>query len=344
MLKMPLMSGKEKAVELQPELIQNIHWSFARAQALNTAVELDLFTYLHQGGTSVEKIARHLGSTHRAVNIFLDALVGMGLLAKSRGQYKLTPETKTFLVKGESHYLGQFILGHSRVHEHWSKLTEVLKTGRPIESSADPEERTRFFKELVKTIFPVSFASGVILGKKLGMGKSLQNQKILDLGAGAAPWSLALALADSGARVVAVDFPEILEVAQAHIKKLHASRQFELRAGDFHLVPFEKEGYDLVILGHICHGEGEAGSKKLIKKSYDALKPGGKILIAEFLANDLKTGPEIPLLFAVNMLILTPQGDVFTPKDFKRWLNLAGFKKVSTLAVQYPCSVVVGTK
>jgi SAM-dependent methyltransferase len=109
-------------------------------------------------------------------------------------------------------------------------------------------------------------------------------------------------------------------------------------------VPFERNAYDLVILGHICHGEGEAGSRKLIKKCFDALKPGGRILIAEFLSNDLKTGPEIPLLFAVNMLLLTPQGDVFSAKDFKRWLNLGGFKKVSTLAVQYPVSVVVGIK
>jgi ubiquinone/menaquinone biosynthesis C-methylase UbiE len=153
-----------------------------------------------------------------------------------------------------------------------------------------------------------------------------------------------LALADSGARVTAVDFPDILEVAQSYIKKFHAVKQFELRAGDFHEIPFERQGYDLIILGHICHMEGEAGSRKLIKKAFDALKPGGRILIAEFLSNDLRTGPEIPLLFAINMLLFTPQGDVFSAKDFKRWLNLSGFKKVSNLAVQYPCGVVVGIK
>jgi SAM-dependent methyltransferase/predicted transcriptional regulator len=331
-------------MELQPELIQNIQWSFARSQILLSAVELDIFSLIHEGNSTIEKIARVLGSSHRAVRIFLDALVGMGLLGKTRNNYKLTPESKTFLAKGESQYLGPFILGSPLIRKGWENLTQVIKNGGPLESEDNPQERVQFFKELVKNIFPISFASGVILGKKLGVGRSLQNQKILDVGAGAAPWSLALALADSGARVTAVDFPDVLEVAQGFIKRFHAVKQYELRAGDFQEVPFERNAYDLVILGHICHGEGEAGSRKLIKKCFDALKPGGRILIAEFLSNDLKTGPEIPLLFAVNMLLLTPQGDVFSAKDFKRWLNLGGFKKVSTLAVQYPVSVVVGIK
>lgn len=338
------MSGKEKSVELQPELVQNIHWSFARSQVLLSAMELDIFSLIHAGNTTTEKIARPLGSNHRAVRILLDALVGIGLLGKTRGNYKLTPESKNFLVKGESQYLGQSVLGSPPFHRYWENLTQVVKNGHPLEATADPQERVQFFKELVKNIFPSSFASGIILGKKLGVGKSLQNQKILDVGAGAAPWSLALALADSGARVTAVDYPDILEVAQGFVKKFHALRQFEMRAGDFHGIHFERQGYDLVILGHICHGEGEAGSRKLIKKAFDALKPGGRILIAEFLTNDLKTGPEIPLLFAINMLLFTPQGDVFSAKDFKRWLNLSGFKKVSTLSVQFPCSVVVGIK
>jgi 2-polyprenyl-3-methyl-5-hydroxy-6-metoxy-1,4-benzoquinol methylase/predicted transcriptional regulator len=338
------MSGKEKSVELQPELIQNIHWSLARYQVLLSAMELDVFSLIHEGNSTIEKITRPLGSNHRAVRIFLDALVGMGLLGKTRNSYKLTPESKNFLVKGESQYLGQFLLGVAKSHRYWENLSQVIKSGQPLELFSDLQEKVQFFKELVKGIFPVSFSSGIILGKKLGMGRSLQNQKILDVGAGAAPWSLALALADSGARVTAVDFPDILEVAQGYVKKFHAVKQYEMRPGDYHEVPFERQAYDIIILGQICHMEGEAGSRKLIKKCHEALKPGGRILIAEFLTNELKTGPEIPLLFAINMLLFTPQGDVFSAKDFKRWLNLSGFKKVSTLSAQYPVNVVVGIK
>ncbi len=341
---MAFMSGKEKSVEIQPEKIMSLHWDFARASLLRTALELDIFTHLHEGQNTVEKINRILGGGLRSTRILLDALVGIGLLGKTRGNYKLSPESKTFLVKGELNYLGHFLLGDRQMDKYWEYLPNCLRKGKPISEMLDPELRNEFFKHLVKTLFPVSFASGVILGKKLGVGKSLKKLKILDLGCGAAPWSLAFALADSNSNVVAVDFPEILEIAQAHAKRFHVTSQFEFRAGDFHQVEWERQSYDIIFLGHICHGEGEMGTRKLIKRAFEALKPGGRLLIAEYVANDLRTGPEIPLMFGLVMLLFTEHGDIFSVKELKRWLNLAGFKKVSAQAVQFPVTVVVGVK
>lgn len=341
---MGAMSGKEKSVDIQPELIMNLHWGFARSQVLTTAMELDIFSQIHSGKTNVEKVARAIRSPLRSTRIFLDALVGMGLLGKTRGAYKLVPESKAFLVKGESNFLGNFLLNIDGHCKYWAQLTKSVRMGKPIEDNSTPEQRTAFFKDLVKGIFSTSFASAVILGKKLGIGKSLKGNKILDLGCGAAAWSLAFALADQNAQIVAVDFPEVLEVAQNYVKRLRATKQYEFQGGDYHELDLGKADYDIIILGHICHMEGEAGSRKLIKRCYDALKPGGKLLVAEFVANDLKTGPEIPLMFALNMILFTEQGDVFSTKEIKRWLNLAGFKKVSAQAVQYPVTVVVATK
>lgn len=338
------MSGKEKSVEIQPELIQNINMGFAKSQVLSSAVELDIFSIINEGNHTPEKVARALGSPLRSVRMFLDALVGVGLLNKTRGNYKLTSESKTFLVKGESDYLGAFLQGSTDRHAKWSALTKVVKSGRPIEEFSEPEKVKSFFKDLVKTIFPVSYASGVILSKKLGVGKTLKNLQVLDIGCGAAPWSLAFANVDTSTKVLGLDFPEIIEIAQSYVKRFHATKQFEFQGGDYHEIPFGKGKYDAIILGHICHGEGEGGTRKLFKRCHEALRPGGKLLVAEFIANDLRTGPELPLLFAMNMLLFTEQGDVFTAKELKRWLSLVGFKKISTQAVQYPASVMVATK
>lgn len=338
------MSGKEKSVEHQPELIQNIHWGFAKTQILASAVELDIFSRIHEGNYALEKIARAIGSPLRSTRIFLDALVGMGLLNKTRGNYKLTTESKTFLVKGESDYLGAYLMGPDQRFKAWLGLTPAVKAGRPGEDFLDVEQRKNFFKELVKALFPVSYASAVILCKKLGVGKTLQGLKVLDVGCGAAPWSLAFAMADSSTKVMALDYPEILEIAQGYVKRFHATKQFEFQGGDFHELSLGRESYDAIVLGHICHGEGENETRKLFKRCFEGLKAGGRLLVAEFIANDLRTGPEIPLMFAINMLLFTEQGDVFTGKELKRWLNLVGFKKISSQAVQYPTAVIVATK
>lgn len=344
MNKMADMSGKEKSVEIQPQLLQNIHWGGAASLILSSAIEIDVFTAINAGNGTVEKIARAVGIPLRPARMLLDALVGLEVLGKARGAYKLTPESKAFLVKGESNYLGAALLASQERIQDWFKLTTSLKNGRPIEKSLSPADKTLFFTELVKAIFPVSYASGVILCKKLGVGKSLKGLKVLDVGCGSAAWSIAFALADSGSQVTGLDFPEVLEVAKNYVQRFRLQKQYEFKPGDYHQVDFGNATYDAVILGHICHMEGEVGTKKLFKKAFDALRPGGKLLVGEFIANDLRTGPQLPLMFAMNMLLYTEHGDVFTAKDLKRWMDFTGFKKVSAQAVQYPATVMVGTK
>lgn len=338
------MSGKEKSVELQPELLQNLAWGHEASMILSAAIDLDVCTAINAGNSSLEKIARALNIPLRPARMLLDALVGMEVLGKARGAYKLTPESKAFLVKGEPDYLGVALHVNSTRAMDWFKLLSALKTGRPLEKSVAPEDRKTFFAELVKEIFPVSFASGVILCKKLGVGKSLKGMKVLDVGCGSAAWSIAFALADNTSQVVGLDYPEVLEVAKNYVQRFRLQKQFEFQGGDYHHTEFGHSSYDVIILGHICHMEGEAGTKKLFKKCFDALKPGGKLLVAEFIANDLRTGPKLPLMFAMNMLMYTEQGDVFTAKELKRWLDFTGFKKVSAQAVQYPAAVIAATK
>jgi hypothetical protein len=47
-----------------------------------------------------------------------------------------------------------------------------------------------------------------------------------------------------------------------------------------------------------------------LRKVAQALKPGGTVAIAEFIANHERTGPPQALLFAVNMLVNSEEGDV----------------------------------
>ena len=78
---------------------------------------------------------------------------------------------------------------------------------------------------------------------------------------------------------------------------------------------FGRDQYDLVILGHIIHSEGEKHGQELIRKSCAALRPCGMLLIAEFVPNDSRTEPSFPLLFGLNMLLQTEEGNVFTLCD-----------------------------
>ena len=103
-------------------------------------------------------------------------------------------------------------------------------------------------------------------------------------------------------------------------------------------------GYDIATLGHILHTEGVERSRRLLKKTFNALKSGGAIAIGEWLVNDERTEPVAGLIFAVNMLVHSEQGDTFSFSEIKSWLEEAGFKNARTVEAPGPSPLVLATK
>jgi hypothetical protein len=68
------------------------------------------------------------------------------------------------------------------------------------------------------------------------------------------------------------------------------------------------------------------------------------LLIAEYVPNDTRTGPAMPLLFGLNMLLQTEEGNVFTLREYRSWLKAVGFRKVTTVSVPPPSSLILATK
>ena len=89
-------------------------------------------------------------------------------------------------------------------------------------------------------------------------------------------------------------------------------------------------------------------------KIFDSLVNGAKsaeqisketgVAIAEWLVNDERTEPLPSLLFSVQMLVNSEQGDTFSFNEIKSWLGEAGFKKMSTLDAPGPSPLVLATK
>jgi 3-hydroxy-5-methyl-1-naphthoate 3-O-methyltransferase len=130
--------------------------------------------------------------------------------------------------------------------------------------------------------------------------------------------------------VTAVDWAGMIPTTKKITQKFGVNDRFKFVEGDLLEADFGN-GYDIATLGHILHSEGEERSRELLKKTFGALKSGGTIVIAEWLVNDERTGPADSLMFAVNMLVNTDQGDTFSFNEIKSWLEEAGFKNARTL-------------
>jgi ubiquinone/menaquinone biosynthesis C-methylase UbiE len=274
----------------------------------------------------------------------MNALVGFDFLKKSGDRYELTPESSTFLVTTKPTFFGGLIKHTStQLIPNWLQLSDVVASGKPATAVNTEGAGSAFFQELVSNIFPMSYAPAQALAKHLNLGASGSPVRVLDLAAGSGVWGIAVAQSSPRVTVTAVDWPAVLPITEKTAAKFGLSDRFSFVAGDLASADFGK-GHNVATLGHILHSEGMERSKKLLRKVFETLAPGGTIAIAEFLVNKDHTGPPVGLIFAVNMLVNTDVGDTYSFEQIAEWLREAGFTNPRQLEAPGPSPLILATK
>ena len=215
----------------------------------------------------------------------------------------------------------------------WFQLAQAVKSGRPVVPPGDDAGLATFFSILVRCIFPLGFVAAQAAVAAISPARRARIKRILDVGGGAAPWSIPFAQTIRGARVTVLDLPAVTQITREYAAKFGVGDRYGYLEGDLRQVDFGG-GYDLITLGHIIHGEGRDGGRRLVERSAEALADRGLLLIAEFIPNNDRTGPAGAMMFGINMLLHTPDGDVFTMKEYREWLKAAGFKTIRTISTQ----------
>jgi ubiquinone/menaquinone biosynthesis C-methylase UbiE len=334
-----------KKKQVTPERLMQFGFAYAPPLIIGAAVGNKVFDTLQSGPKTVAQLSKHTGASERGLRAIMNALVGLELLRKDRqGKYSLTPESAAFLLSDRpGTQAGFFATILPQLVSKWLSLTEVVRNGRPVLAVNQEEPGTEFFSQLVENIIPGSYPSAQALGHHLKIAKAKSEVRVLDLAAGSGIWGIALIQQSPHVRVTAVDWAGMIPTTKRITQKFGVADRFKYVEGDLLEAKFGN-GYDIAILGHILHSEGEERSRQLLKKTFRALKPGGNIAIAEWLVNNERTEPTHSLMFAVQMLVNTEKGDTFSFNEIKRWLEEAGFKKVSKLEAPGPSPIVLATK
>ena len=194
----------------------------------------------------------------------------------------------------------------------------------------DEENGTRFFQQFVEHIFPIHFPAARRLAETLRISSLTAPSSVLDLAAGSGVWSIAMAKESAHVQVTAIDWPGIVPITKRVTQREGVAPQYRFVEGDLLSVEFGG-GRSIATLGHILHSEGEERSRRLLKKTFDALAPGGTIAIAEILVDSDRRGALAALLFAVNMLVNSEADDTFSLDEITTWLRAANFEHVRTI-------------
>lgn len=328
-----------------PERIYQLAWGYAPPLALEAAVRHGIFDQLDDGPMSVPELHSATGCSPRGLTALLNLLVGLEFLTKTENDcYALTAESAAFLVSRKPAFQGGMIR-HLSQHllPQWLHLNEATKSGEPAIAVNQMQDGTEFFQSFVADLFPMNYPVARELAAHLDLDRATEPVSVLDLAAGSGVWSIALAQSSRSVRVRAVDWAGVLPVTRATAQRFALAERYTFVEGDLRDADFGR-GHTIATLGHILHSEGMARSKALLKKTHAALAPGGTIVIAEFLVNAQRTGPVNGLIFAVNMLVNTEEGDTYSFEEISDWLLEAGFVRPRTLAVRGPSPLILASK
>jgi predicted nicotinamide N-methyase len=327
-LKGYLMSHKVATHQSSPDLFLQTVTAYQRTEALKAAIQLDLFTAIGVGAHTADVLARKCETSERGMRILCDYLVVIGFLTKEGRSYRLTPDTAVFLDRRSPAYLGSAatFLTSPMFVEALCDLTGAVRKGGTMmgeEGSIAPEHP--LWVEYARSMAPMMRLPAELIAGRLNAGAG-DTWKVLDIAAGHGLYGIALAKQNSNAEIVALDWPNVLTVAQENAQAAGVARRYRTLPGNAFEVDFGR-GYDLVLLTNFLHHFDPATCEALLRKVHAALAPAGRAVTLEFVPNEDRVTPPATAPFSLVMLASTPSGDAYTFSELDRMYRNAGFSR-----------------
>lgn len=322
-----------------PEKVMQIITGGWATSILGAAAQHGVFTALEGEPANTETVAKKTGISMRGAQALLDGLTGLGFLSLSNGLYQNSADASAFLVKGRPSYLGGMAEVFLQDFPTWQNLPEAAKTGEPSARNTADVADNPFWHVLVPAIAALSFPVAQLAAERLGVANA-GAVSWLDVGGGSGVWSAVWLGANKQAAGYQLDWPSVNKIGRGFVGTFGVADRFHTIDGDFHTTDFGTQKYDFAIYAHIAHQESPAENTAMFRKFRKALKPGGTLVVNDFVLNDDRTGHPFALLFASQMLVVTKNGFTYRKEDYRQWLTEAGFKSVEILPTPTPSTLV----
>lgn len=332
-----------------------ILFGHAAFQYLNAACELDLFEALaRRGPLTREQVRQELGLAERANDILLLGCTALGMLAKDGDRYRLadvvadlmpTPDWQRFkdTVAFEQHivYEGQLDFTESLRANTNVGLRRVRGAGRDLyHRFAENPDMERVFYRYMRSWSELANQHLVAQLDLAGV------RRLLDCGGGDAVNAIALAAANPHLEVTVFEIPASGVIAEKKIAAAGLSDQVNVITGDMFADKLPG-GFDCVMFAHQLVIWTLEENTALLRKAYEALPEGGRVVVFNSMSNDEGDGPVVAALDSVYFASLPADGGmIYSWAQHEQCLRDAGFTAVERIECPgwTPHGIIIGTK
>ncbi len=307
------------AAERSDQQMYRLSEVLATAAAVDAAGRLGILDHLRDVPACAEEVARHCATAPEPTHLLLDALDALGVLRRTEdGRYVTTAAARWFTTLAPG----------------WSRLDQVMRTGQPLVPADTPAGAAELYPETVpflsRLVAPAVRRATELLTPML---LTPVGGDILDVGAGAAPWSIALTLANPTVRVTALDLPDVLRTTRRTVEAAGLAAQFRFLAGDMFTAELPPAAYELILLGNICHLFDQNGNRALLQRLRPALSPGGVLAIVDALPSDDPEEVRSLRLYSLGLRMRTSAGAVYPLDSYATWTRETGYGELTAISL-----------
>ena len=338
------MNQSGSPVDLGAERVNELARNFWYSAILRAGIKLDVFSLLENNTLTSQEVALRIGASPRYTQSFLDCCVVLELLDEKDGNFINSSMTSRFLVKGKAAYVGDHALHHTNTWASWGRLDEVIKEGKTLL----PYETGYVDAATYWTDYMTGQHNRATSGQAHYLVQSLdlrEKRKLIDLGGGAASYSIALCDAYPQLKAVVVDQKEPLSIARPLVEENNLRDRITLLEGNF----FGSQlgtGYDVCLISGIVLIKPEEDCRRLFKLAFDILEPGGLVVIQDYMriGDDPRRKRLDTLEDLYVLVVFDPGSGDREGAEVASWLKDEGFKNPKTIPLPTQLGLVTAEK
>ncbi|MDR9484218.1 MAG: methyltransferase [Sediminimonas sp.] len=289
--------------------ISEIAFGFMGSKALFAALQLKVFTHLAEGPLSAEELAQKADVHPDRAQTLLTALASLGLIEVQDGnRFGNAPASQAFLVNGAKYDFGDYLrlqVGR-QMYSLLDQIENALQgtmdaddTASYAEWFADPDE-ARLYSES-------QHSGSVGPARQLSGALDLSGaRRMLDVGGGTGAFAITLCKDNPDLTASIVDFPNVAELGRGYVEKAGLSDRIAYIPGNALEAEWPAD-QDVILMSYLLSGVPGETHVDLIRRAYDHLVPGGRLLIHDFVVEKERTGPKLAALWQLQHTAFTPE-------------------------------------
>jgi SAM-dependent methyltransferase len=344
------MSQREPASFRRPRaddrVMRDVVFRIAGSLAVLVAHDLKLYPLLAERPRSLSEICDVLSLAPRPAEALVSVSTALGLLEERDGHYSLTPIAEDYLLERSDTYFGGYfdmIIQNYSVYSFESLKRAVLTDGSQLyggeEVFTSHQERADRVRTYTRAMHGTSMAAALAWPKRVELS---EHRLMLDIGGGSGAHAIGASQQWADLQVVVFDLAPVCGVAEEFIALHGLQDRVRTQVGDMWADTFPPA--DLHFYSQIYHDWPPDRCRLLARKSFEALEPGGRLILHEMLYDDRKAGPLATAAMNINMLLWYDAGRQYSGRELSAMLEEAGFRDIEVVPTFGYYSVVIGRK